>query len=141
MNKFKVITEEEDQALDANTDLAQEYVTNLYDEGVRYMKHESGIYLLEPDKEGKIELVPSANAPSLKGTEAIHMLGMLAEMTAFNVNDRIIDLNIPNTPNSKRNYLLQPKTTPLYAVGRNDTCPCGSGKKFKKCCINKTKED
>lgn len=21
-------------------------------------------------------------------------------------------------------------------VGRNDTCPCGSGKKYKKCCIN-----
>ncbi|WP_119395075.1 YecA family protein [Salinibius halmophilus] len=21
-------------------------------------------------------------------------------------------------------------------IGRNDTCPCGSGKKFKKCCIN-----
>ncbi len=24
------------------------------------------------------------------------------------------------------------------AVGRNDACPCGSGKKFKKCCLNKT---
>jgi hypothetical protein len=23
-------------------------------------------------------------------------------------------------------------------VGRNDPCPCGSGKKFKKCCINNT---
>jgi uncharacterized protein len=23
---------------------------------------------------------------------------------------------------------MQPK------VGRNETCPCGSGKKFKKCC-------
>lgn len=22
-------------------------------------------------------------------------------------------------------------------VGRNDKCPCGSGKKFKKCCIGK----
>lgn len=21
--------------------------------------------------------------------------------------------------------------------GRNDPCPCGSGKKFKQCCINK----
>lgn len=25
-------------------------------------------------------------------------------------------------------------------IGRNDQCPCGSGKKFKKCCIGKTKE-
>jgi len=22
-------------------------------------------------------------------------------------------------------------------VGRNDLCPCGSGKKYKKCCLNK----
>jgi uncharacterized protein len=22
-------------------------------------------------------------------------------------------------------------------VGRNDTCPCGSGRKYKKCCLNK----
>ena len=22
-------------------------------------------------------------------------------------------------------------------VGRNDPCPCGSGKKFKKCCMRK----
>jgi len=21
-------------------------------------------------------------------------------------------------------------------VGRNESCPCGSGKKFKKCCLN-----
>lgn len=29
----------------------------------------------------------------------------------------------------------------LHAVraGRNDNCPCGSGKKFKKCCIDKKK--
>jgi len=25
-------------------------------------------------------------------------------------------------------------------VGRNDKCPCGSGKKFKKCCMNKQNE-
>ena len=25
-------------------------------------------------------------------------------------------------------------------IGRNAPCPCGSGKKYKKCCLNKTKE-
>jgi len=25
----------------------------------------------------------------------------------------------------------------MAKIGRNDTCPCGSGKKYKKCCINK----
>lgn len=25
----------------------------------------------------------------------------------------------------------------MKSIGRNDPCPCGSGKKYKKCCINK----
>jgi hypothetical protein len=25
-------------------------------------------------------------------------------------------------------------------VGRNDTCPCGSGRKFKHCCIDKAEK-
>jgi preprotein translocase subunit SecA len=25
-------------------------------------------------------------------------------------------------------------------TGRNDPCPCGSGKKFKKCCLNKGRQ-
>lgn len=29
---------------------------------------------------------------------------------------------------------------PSSKVGRNDPCPCGSGKKFKKCCINNKEE-
>ncbi|OAN59537.1 YchJ family protein [Magnetospirillum moscoviense] len=31
---------------------------------------------------------------------------------------------------------MNPKSSPVQAakVGRNDPCPCGSGKKYKKCC-------
>jgi uncharacterized protein len=29
----------------------------------------------------------------------------------------------------------QPYINPLRSVGRNDPCPCGSGKKYKKCCL------
>ena len=31
---------------------------------------------------------------------------------------------------------MNPKSAPVHSakVGRNDPCPCGSGKKFKKCC-------
>jgi uncharacterized protein len=28
-----------------------------------------------------------------------------------------------------------PHVNPLRHIGRNDPCPCGSGKKFKKCCL------
>ena len=29
----------------------------------------------------------------------------------------------------------EPAINPFKGVGRNDPCPCGSGKKFKKCCL------
>ncbi len=29
-----------------------------------------------------------------------------------------------------------PATSPKGQIGRNDACPCGSGKKYKKCCLN-----
>jgi len=31
----------------------------------------------------------------------------------------------------------QPYVNPHKGVGRNDPCPCGSGKKFKKCCLRR----
>jgi hypothetical protein len=31
--------------------------------------------------------------------------------------------------------LYDPASNPFQKVGRNDPCPCGSGKKFKKCCL------
>ena len=31
--------------------------------------------------------------------------------------------------------LLSEPWNPFKGVGRNDPCPCGSGKKFKKCCL------
>jgi Protein of unknown function (DUF1186)/SEC-C motif len=34
-----------------------------------------------------------------------------------------------------RTSLGMPHREPLRKVGRNDPCPCGSGKKFKKCCL------
>ena len=30
-----------------------------------------------------------------------------------------------------------PFVDPFKGVGRNDPCPCGSGKKYKKCCLNR----
>lgn len=29
----------------------------------------------------------------------------------------------------------------MVKIGRNQPCPCGSGKKYKKCCLNKPKSD
>ncbi len=32
---------------------------------------------------------------------------------------------------------IEPRTTDGQKIGRNDPCPCGSGKKYKKCCLLK----
>ena len=40
----------------------------------------------------------------------------------------------------KRLYLEQKKSGTVIVgkkIGRNDPCPCGSGKKYKQCCLNK----
>lgn len=38
-------------------------------------------------------------------------------------------------PTSKQLVRIPPK------VGRNDACPCASGKKFKRCCLGKLDTD
>ncbi len=37
---------------------------------------------------------------------------------------------------AKEEAFRQPYQNPERKVGRNDPCPCGSGKKFKKCCLH-----
>jgi len=39
--------------------------------------------------------------------------------------------SLPTKPDAIRS---PPVATPIQKVGRNDPCPCGSGRKFKKCC-------
>ncbi len=39
-----------------------------------------------------------------------------------------------HTPEEAENYAPKRGTVHVYKVGRNDPCPCGSGKKYKKCC-------
>jgi hypothetical protein len=60
----------------------------------------------------------------------------------------------PVDPGAKRNVPTPPVPTPMPdseevagqvrqtkpRVGRNDPCPCGSGKKFKKCCARSTRD-
>ena len=36
-----------------------------------------------------------------------------------------------------RTLLLGLSSNPAASIGRNDPCPCGSGKKYKHCCLLK----
>lgn len=79
---------------------------------------------------------------------ADRMIGLL---TAFNNTTRLWRLkgHRPVDLNTERKQNIAPYTTKKYKdnvvkfvplsseVGRNDLCPCGSGKKYKKCCLHK----
>ena len=40
-----------------------------------------------------------------------------------------------------RSFDNGPAVNPYRNVGRNDPCPCGSGKKFKKCCLSRVETE
>ena len=40
--------------------------------------------------------------------------------------------DVPEMLNEESDTII--KSSPK--IGRNDPCPCGSGKKYKKCCLN-----
>ena len=43
----------------------------------------------------------------------------------------------PNYPNLAEKYGLVPPQRSQLKIGRNEPCPCRSGKKYKKCCLNR----
>ena len=58
-------------------------------------------------------------------------------------NIRIVDPNMERKPvvnvnvvttNKEEESVKTPKKRKTPKVGRNDLCPCGSGKKYKQCC-------
>jgi hypothetical protein len=59
----------------------------------------------------------------------IMMMDRFSKLMSFNRNQEAPPQVQPNHAHIKANK----------KVGRNDPCPCNSGKKFKKCCLNKTK--
>lgn len=54
---------------------------------------------------------------------------IISESDAVLLNDKFPGMAIPLTipPTARQKH--QGK------IGRNDPCPCGSGKKFKRCCL------
>lgn len=48
-------------------------------------------------------------------------------------------LRVCNSKGYHADFLVDPKTGKVANVGRNDPCPCGSGKKFKHCCLDSNK--
>jgi SEC-C motif-containing protein len=76
------------------------------------------------DSEGKVEFIATF---SDKGTRKEHH-----ELSSFRKENGMWYLVKGETLPAKQVVRSTPKT------GRNDPCPCGSGKKFKKCCADRS---
>jgi hypothetical protein len=90
-----------------------------------YMESEPEVYLIEPESAAYgYFTVMGVKHPKLPKWKRV------AEKRERQFQE---DMNQPNSD------LLPSVSTPyqnIDKVGRNDPCPCGSGKKYKKCCLN-----
>ena len=62
--------------------------------------------------------------------QVMNFLRKEAEITPF-----LKPMALAPTVSQKLRKPVNPKA--VGRVGRNEPCPCGSGKKFKKCCLEK----
>jgi hypothetical protein len=60
----------------------------------------------------------------------------MADWAAFQPEE---EQRVATRPGLAAQVANQTVRNPYRGVGRNDPCPCGSGKKFKKCCLDKLK--
>ena len=59
---------------------------------------------------------------------------VVAELGSRSTED-VSDDEGEEAPRTDFAYPSEPVRNPWRHVGRNDPCPCGSGKKAKKCCL------
>ncbi|MCI5157176.1 MAG: DUF1186 domain-containing protein, partial [Candidatus Electrothrix sp. AUS1_2] len=78
---------------------------------------------------------------ALATIEAAHQHDCVDLTICGDFEDVEIDLGVKEKRSKPRPQLWEFKPpvqqTPAKKIGRNEPCPCGSGKKYKKCCLNK----
>ena len=65
----------------------------------------------------------------------------LQKLENMSLNPRLLDIvdeSVSKLPYARER--IEPRRVQKLP-GRNDQCPCGSGKKYKNCCINKYASD
>lgn len=96
-----------------------------------------------------IGLPNSVNISSIQATEfkAVEGSDLLIGMDIMSLGDLAISNYEGKTtftfrvPSMKcTDYVKEINQIKFKNVGRNDPCPCGSGKKFKQCCIDKIRD-
>ncbi|TCP19933.1 SEC-C motif-containing protein [Scopulibacillus darangshiensis] len=84
------------------------------------------------------ELVSVDGIPIVKKIveERHYVPGILDLKESLYCTCMIVGIDIPEFNNARQSALLTPNQSYVRKgkIGRNDPCPCGSGKKYKKCC-------
>ena len=90
-------------------------------------KAEPSLYKQLPDTPGCLKVLPNL----------ISGVGMLGKDISLSDDefDELLEANNPSESISS-SITDEPFKNVTRSVGRNDSCPCGSGKKFKKCCLH-----
>lgn len=96
------------------------------------------------DKAGKSDSIEFVDAEKLikEGIEVTDFKKSIDSISPKEIEYQMIkdydDFKYSHLTKKEREADIQPvRTEPK--IGRNDLCPCKSGKKYKNCCINKTK--
>lgn len=108
--------------------------------GVAGSKDNAKTYLISLGLPNKIRVdsVRAAEVPQIVG-EADMLIGMdiitLGDFSVTNVNNKtVFSFRIPSTKTIDYvEEINNPKATRFKKTGRNQPCPCGSGKKYKRC--------
>jgi preprotein translocase subunit SecA len=66
--------------------------------------------------------------------EAFTLFEGLLEKIKNDVIKFLLNLNIVLSAENQKKEVKQEKTSDYKKIGRNEKCPCGSGKKYKHCC-------
>jgi uncharacterized protein len=87
------------------------------------------MFMLYHEYDEDLKMRPKPISPELREKVIMHMAaGLLGAYRYFRAQQQT-DPDTTFTPEAGRN---------TSKVGRNDPCPCGSGKKYKKCCGSST---
>ena len=81
---------------------------------------------------GKVDIMDVASEEMTPEQESA--IGTLAEAKAASVENIVGAEQMPTFRFTKTRPVVRD-----YKIGRNDPCPCGSGLKYKKCCLNSGK--
>lgn len=99
-------------------------------------------FMLREEFEKDLELGKSLNGAALPERDLIHFVPIDDAIATLSTWYEFSEARKKNDKAARmRNVLAEnkqpvPPPSPDSKIGRNEPCPCGSGKKHKKCCLN-----